>query len=74
MQNDYPGDLRGICCVRVRGERGKGLLELRGFAGCSCTCFVQEKRKSTFPKKRLTLSKYITIDSRRASSHLQNRL
>lgn len=40
----------------VWGEQGEDLLELRGFAGCSHTCFVQEKCKSSFPKKRLVLS------------------
>lgn len=68
LQNDHPGELRGICCPCVQGEPGEGLLELGGFAGYPRTCFVQEKCKSSFPKKRLVLAKYITIDSQRASS------
>lgn len=45
LQSDYPGDRRGICCMCAWRERGKGLLEMRVFGGCSRTCFVQEKYK-----------------------------
>lgn len=45
LQSGYPGNRRGVCCMRAWRERGKGLVETRIFGGCSRTCFVQDKYK-----------------------------